>query len=75
MATIRKLKLHQPDRLSKQSDAEASIVLAEFAGEKFVQIDSYGSKDRLLVGKRSQTMQFSKEAFEKLIELRSAHFK
>jgi len=75
MATIRKLKLHQPDRLSMQSDAEASIVLAEFAGEKFVQIDSYGSKDRLLVGKRSQTMRFSKEAFEKLIELRSAHFK
>jgi len=75
MATIRKLKLHQPDRLSKQSDAEASIVLAEFAGEKFVQIDSYGSKDRLLVGKRSQSMRFSKEAFEKLVELRSAHFK
>jgi len=75
MATIRKLKLHQPDRLSKQSDAEASIVLAEFAGEKFVQIDSYGSKDRLLVGKRPQSMRFSKEAFEKLVELGLAHFK
>jgi hypothetical protein len=75
MATIRRLKLHQPDRLSKQSEADASIILAEFNGEKFVQVDSYGSKDRQLVGKRSQSMRLSREAFERLVELGTAHFK
>ena len=74
MATIRKLRLYQPDRLSKQSDADASIILAELDGEKFVQLDSYGSKDRQLVGKRSQSMRFSKEAFEQLVQLGTAHF-
>lgn len=75
MATIRKLKLYQPDRLSKQSEADASIILAEFDGERFIQLDSYGSKDRQLVGKRSQSMRLSKEAFEQLVELGTAYFK
>ncbi len=75
MATIRTLKLHQPDRLSKQTEADASIILADFDGEKFVQIDSYGSKERQLVGKRSQSMRLSREAFEQLVELGNAHFK
>jgi hypothetical protein len=74
MATIRKLKLHQPDRLSKQSDADASIILAELDGEKFVQLDSFGSKDRQLVGKRSQSMRLSREAFDQLVELGTAYF-
>ena len=75
MATIRQLKLREPDRVSLQSDAEASILLVEFNGEKFVQLESYGSKDRQLVGKPSQSMRRSKEAFEQLMRLGTAHFK
>ena len=74
MATVRALKIYQPERFSKQSDADASIVLLDFEGEKFVQIDSYGSKDRKLVGKRSQSLRLSKEAFEQLVKLGTAHF-
>ncbi|RXD07372.1 hypothetical protein EQZ23_04830 [Sphingomonas sp. UV9] len=74
MATVRALKIYQPERSSKQSDADASIILLDFEGEKFVQIDSYGSKDRKLVGKRSQSLRLSKEAFEQLVKLGTAHF-
>ncbi len=74
MATIRKLKLYQPDRASKQGEADASIILMDFEGEKFVQIDSYGSKERQFVGKRSQSMRLSKAAFEQLVEMGSRHF-
>jgi hypothetical protein len=74
VATVRDLKLYQPDRSSKQSDADASIILLDFEGEKFVQVDTYGSKDRKLVGKRSQSLRLSKTAFDQLVRLGSKHF-
>jgi hypothetical protein len=74
MATIRKLALKEPERVSTQGEADASILLLDHDGELFVQIDSYGSKDRKFVGKRSQSLRLSKAAFEQLVSLGQKHF-
>lgn len=74
MATIRKLELKVPERSGAQADAECSIILGERDGEKFVQLDSYGSADRKFVGKRSQSMRLTKEAFDQLVRHGQSHF-
>ena len=73
MATVKKLSLKVPDRVSAQGEVEASVILLEHDGEKFIQIDTYGSKERKFVGKRSQSLRLSAEAFEQLLKLGSSH--
>jgi hypothetical protein len=74
MATVRKLSIKTPDRVSKQSDTNATVALIEFDGERFVQLDSVGSPDRKFVGKRSQSMRLTKQAFDQLVEIGSKYF-
>ena len=49
MTMVRKLEIKVPDRVTQQTESEATIALIDFNGEKFVQIDSVGSKERKLV--------------------------
>jgi hypothetical protein len=74
MATIRNLDLKVPERSLKQADAKCSIILGDVDGERFVQLDSYGSSDRQFVGKRSQSMRLTKTAFDQLVRLGQSHF-
>jgi hypothetical protein len=74
MATIRNLDLKVPERSLKQADAKCSIILGDVDGERFVQLDSYGSSDRQFVGKRSQSMRLTKTAFDQLVRFGQAHF-
>ena len=75
MTTVRKFELKVPERVSKQTDSRATIALIDFDGEKFVQLDSVGSMDRKFVGKRSQSMRLSKDAFDQLVRIGNQHFK
>jgi hypothetical protein len=74
MATVRKLTIKEPDRISRQSDTQATIALIEFGGEKYIQLDSVGSEGRQLIGKRSQSMRLSKTAFDQLVDFGRKHF-
>jgi hypothetical protein len=74
MATIRNFDLKVPERSLKQGDAKCSIILGDIDGEKFLQLDSYGSSDRQFVGKRSQSMRLTKPAFDQLVRLGQSHF-
>ena len=74
MAVVRAFEEKELDRQSKHSEVEATISLVEADGEKFVQIDTYGSKDRAFPGKVSQSLRLSKEAFEQLVTLAEKHF-
>ena len=38
-------------------------------GKKIIQLDTYGSESRKLAGKTSQSIQFTKESFEQLMDL------
>ncbi|WCT73587.1 hypothetical protein PQ455_18580 [Sphingomonas naphthae] len=74
MATVRQLETKDLARVQPQGDVAATVSLVELDGEKFLQIDTYGSPDRVLVGKTSQSLRLSKAAFEQLSKLAGKHF-
>ncbi|WP_298199129.1 hypothetical protein [Novosphingobium sp.] len=74
MAIVRSFETKELDRQSKHSEVEATISLLDVDGEKFVQIDTYGSKDRAMPGKVSQSLRLSKSAFEQLMQIAEDHF-
>jgi hypothetical protein len=74
MATVRKLEVREPERVSEQGEVAASIMALEFGGEQFLQIDSYGSKERKFVGKRSQSLRLSKAAFDQIVAMGHKYF-
>jgi hypothetical protein len=74
MATVREFTIKELDRITPHSDVEATISFVECNGEKFVQIDTYGSKDRAIPGKISQSLRLSKAAFDELYKQGVRHF-
>ncbi|WP_141396450.1 MULTISPECIES: methionyl-tRNA formyltransferase [Sphingomonas] len=74
MATVRDLQLSDGAGARPHTDVSAKLRLIELNGEKFVQIDTYGSDDRQEVGKQSQSVRLSKTAFDQLIQHGSKHF-
>lgn len=74
MAIVRNVEHKELDRQSKHSEVEATVSLIEADGEKFLQIDTYGSKDRAVPGKVSQSLRLTKSAFEQLSKLAEKHF-
>ncbi len=74
MATVRDFEIKNLDRVADHSEVDATISLVEYNGEKFVQIDTYGSKGRVIPGKTSQSLRLSETAFKKLSEIAGKHF-
>ena len=75
MAIVREFHPKDLERNSKHSEVTATISLVEDdAGERFVQIDTYGSKDREIPGKVSQSLRLSKSAFDQLMSEGGKHF-
>ncbi len=74
MATVRDLQIADGAGARPHTDVAAKLRLIELNGEKFVQIDTYGSDDRQEVGKQSQSVRLSKAAFDQLIQHGSKHF-
>ncbi|MFC0199296.1 hypothetical protein [Paracoccus rhizosphaerae] len=69
MALVRNLSPRDIAYPKKHREVEAtcSIVMAE--GEKLLQIDTYGSADRAIPGKVSQSLQFDRQGAEELAKL------
>ena len=74
MATIRSISYEPPFRDSKHSDVEAILRAGDAEGEKFIKIDTYGSRDRQIAGKISQSVRLTKEAFEFIKKVGDRHF-
>ena len=67
MAIVRKLEKVQLERESKHSEVKCTYsVVSDSAGDKFLQIDTYGSAARKMPGKKSQSIRFSPEAIKQL---------
>jgi len=66
MALIRDLKNKQLERPSLHKEIGASYSCFEKDGRTLVQIDSYGSNERTIPGKVSQSLQFD-EASARII--------
>ena len=74
MAVIRKLEIGDSVNVKPQGEVLARARLVESGGEKYVQIDTFGSPNRQEVGKQSQTIRLSKDAFEQLVKLGAGYF-
>lgn len=75
MALITQLTKGYKDKESVHKEIEGSyfIVIAR-NGKKYLQFDTYGSADREMPGKVSQSLQFSPEAIKQLKEILSKEF-
>ncbi len=70
MALVKNI-IHQPlERDSKHSEVDCTYSLVvNSEGKKMLQIDTYGSSDRKILGKKSQSIRFSPEAIARLKEI------
>lgn len=75
MALVNNIEKGFKDRggIHKPTDCSYFIVYGE-KGEKFLQLDTYGSQDREMQGKISQSIQFSQSAIEQLKKLINQEF-
>ena len=62
MALIKNIKHLKLEKLVNHSDAECTFDVLEERGQKFLQLDTYGSSDRQFQGKKSQSIRFTPEA-------------
>ena len=74
MATVRKLEHRDLERVARHTEVEGSYSIIDLDGEKFLQIDTYGSKQRQDKGKMSQSLRLSQESIKQLLEIIKANF-
>ena len=74
MAIVTKVA-HQPlERDSKHSQVDCTYdVVVEADGEKYLQLDTYGSNQRQIKGKKSQSIRLSRSAIVQLKAIFEAH--
>ncbi len=69
MALVNKIEKGVKSRDSIHKETECSYFIIHDGSKKYLQLDTYGSDDRKLTGKTSQSIQFSTEAIKQLKEL------
>ncbi|MDQ2094447.1 hypothetical protein [Rhodalgimonas zhirmunskyi] len=74
MALVLSFEKKDLEHASKQKPVEATYSTFDLDGEQFFQIDTYGSSDRKLVGKRSQSIRLNRESASRLIDLLQQEF-
>lgn len=73
MALIRRLtKISRNSRL--QAEAESTYNILVHNGQKFLQINTYGSKDRVHTNVVSQTIQIDEQSAKQLLEIIKTEF-
>jgi hypothetical protein len=70
MALITRLEKITMDRNAHHEEVECTYsIINGDNGERFLQIDTYGSKERQIPGKKSQSLRFSADAVEQLKQI------
>lgn len=73
MALIKKLvKISKNSRLQAEADCTYNIIVE--GGEKYLQINTYGSSERVHKNAASQTLQLNKQSANQLIEIIKKEF-
>lgn len=74
MALVKKIKHQALERDSAHSEVECTYdVLIDKEGRRYLQLDTYGSAERQMKGKKSQSLRLSLEAIEELKLILSKH--
>jgi hypothetical protein len=66
MALIKSFSEKKPDRDSKHTEAEATWYVGGVGDGRFLQIDTYGSSDRMIAGKVSQSIRLDSRGARQL---------
>ena len=67
MAIVKKMERIELERDSRHTEVDCTyFIFEDDNGNKYLQIDTYGSKKRKIPGKKSQSIRFSPEAIKQL---------
>ena len=66
MALINSFTQKTPERDTKHSEVEATWHIGGFGEQKYLQIDTYGSRERMIAGKQSQSIRLDARAASQL---------
>jgi len=74
MAIVRRLEAQALEVQSRHSEAECTYSVVQKQDGRYLQIDTYGSKERMIPGKKSQSIRFAPSAIEQLRDILQKHF-
>ena len=74
MAVVKSFSVESQNSRIGHSECPGVIRAIEVDGEKFIQIDTYGSKNREIPDKLSQSLRLTEAAFNQLKKLGENHF-
>ena len=66
MAIITEITHKSLERESKHTEVDCTYDVIQIDGKKYLQLDTYGSAQREIKGKKSQSIRLSPEAIEQL---------
>jgi hypothetical protein len=70
MAIVRRLEKCQPSVEAKHSETEGTYaIVQDVNGTRYLQVDTYGSCERKMAGKKSQSIRFAPDAIAQLSEI------
>ena len=74
MAVVNKITHQALERDSKHSEVECTYdIVTDKDGRRYLQLDTYGSKERQIKGKKSQSIRLSQAAIEELKSILKQH--
>ena len=75
MAIVRHLEERQLEVDASHTETECTYsIIQSKDGTRFLQVDTYGSSERKIAGKKSQSVRFAPEAIRELVQIIKAHF-
>ena len=69
MAVIRQLQHRTLERVTPHSEVDCTYTIVHDAGVRYLQLDTYGSSERMMKDKKSQSLRLSPEAIAQLKEI------
>lgn len=74
MATVNRITHKALERESAHSEVECTYdIFTDKGGYRFLQLDTYGSKERQIKGKKSQSIRLSQTAIDELKAILEQH--
>jgi hypothetical protein len=75
MAVVRTLNPSTLEKYSRHTYADCTYsIVTDNQGQRYLQLDTYGSNTRKILGKKSQSIRFSQEAIVELKEILEKNF-
>jgi hypothetical protein len=75
MAVVHRMEQLTLEKDSPHSEADCTYsIVSDDQGQRYLQVDTYGSATRQIPGKKSQSIRFAPKAIEQLKQLLAEHF-